>query len=162
MSISSSVEGTPARIATALRLAFVAGSIAAVTSGFELAVTTIWPQHASLAGYFASIAAIAAGSTALPFDPVLVGVVAHLVISIGWAYGYTDLALRNPALNRAPWISGSVFGLLVFLGMQSILLSVHQFHAFTPLGFLNATVLHTLAFGVPIALIVARSRSVPQ
>lgn len=141
-----------------LPTALYAGAVAAVTTTLELYVTTILPAHGSLATMFASIAAIVCGPVAPPFDPVLFGVLAHLFISIGWAYGYTDLASRTAALSRAPWISGPVFGLLVFLAMQLILLSVHQFHTFTPLAFLNNMILHTLFFGTPIALVVARGR----
>ena len=157
--MSFSPAATRPRFISVLRLAVSAGIIAAATSVLELYVTSILPVHGSLSAFFSSIARVACGASAPPFDPVLFGVLAHIAISIGWAYGYTDLATRTPALSRAPWISGSVFGLLVFLAMQSILLSVHQFVTFTPLAFLNNIVLHTLFFGVPIALVVSRYRN---
>jgi len=144
------------RTLAVLRISCVAGLIAAITSDLWLYCSSIAPAHGSLSATYVFIAHVVFGAVPIIGNPIIVGMLAHLVISIGWAYGYTDLASRNQALSRAPWISGSVFGILVLLGMQSILLSVHQFHSFTPLGFLNVVILHTLFFGIPIALMVAR------
>jgi hypothetical protein len=150
-----------ARLFATLRVSCIAGLVAAMTSDLWLYCTSVAPVHGSMSATYVFIAHVVFGGSPIIGNPVVVGMLAHLAVSIGWAYGYTDLASRNQALSRAPWISGSVFGILVLLGMQSILLSVHQFHAFSPLGFVNVIVLHTLFFGIPIALLVARLQARP-
>jgi hypothetical protein len=141
---------------TTVRVGFVAGLLAAITSDAWLYLTTVAPVHGSMADSYAYITRVAFGNAPVVGNAVVIGMLAHVCISLGWALGYTDLAARNPALSRAPWISGTVFGLLVLLAMQLILLSVHEFHTFPPLAFLNVIVMHTIFFGVPIAFTVAR------
>jgi len=139
-----------------LRIGSLAGLLAAITSSLWLYATTLAAGSGSLGGLSAQMARIAFGKTPITGDPVAIGLLLFCGICLGWAYGYASLASRNPALSRAPWISGTVFGLLVLVTMQSMLLSVQQFHPFSPLGFLNIVILHTAFFGVPIALAVAR------
>ena len=158
MNVSPTLASRP-RFLTIIPLAAGAGIVGAALTTAELFFTTVMPVHGSLAALFRDIARVACGPNGVPFDALLFGILTHLFVSIVWAYGYADLDVRTAALSRAPIVSGIVFGLLVFLGMQSILLSVHQFHTFTPLAFLNNIVLHTLFFGIPIALIVARFRN---
>lgn len=145
----------PVQVAT-LRIGSLAGLLAAITSSAWLYATTLASGQGSLSGLYAQMARIAFGKTPIIGDPVTIGLLLCCGVSLGWAYGYAGLASQNPALSRAPWISGAVFGLLVLVTMQSMLLSVHQFHPFSPLGFLNIVILHTAFFGVPIALAVAR------
>jgi hypothetical protein len=139
-----------------LRIGTVAGLVAAMTSNAWLFATTLAAGSGSMGSLYAHMARVAYGAAPITGNPVAIGLLLYCGASLGWAYGYAGLASRNPALARAPWISGSVFGVLVLIAMQSMLLSVHQFHPFSPLGFLNLVILYTAFFGVPLALTVAR------
>jgi hypothetical protein len=141
---------------TTLRIGTVAGLLATVTSNAWLYATTLAAGSSSMGSLYAHLTRVAYGDAPITGDPVAIGLLLYCGGSLGWAYGYAGLASRNPALSRAPWISGSVFGVLVLIAMQSMLLSVHQFHPFSPLGFLNVIILYTAFFGVPLALTIAR------
>jgi len=94
-------------------------------------------------------------------DPVYawLGVAAHFTISIVWGIGYMYVAARAPQLDAQPLISGSVYGLVVYLLMLMFQIPIDVQHAlkFSTLG--NGLIAYTIFFGIPIALIARVRRA---
>ena len=65
-------------------------------------------------------------------------------------------AFRVAALGARPVRSGLAYGVVVYAGMQLLLAVVGAFHAPTPSTLALALVDHTVFFGLPVALVVAR------
>jgi uncharacterized membrane protein YagU involved in acid resistance len=88
----------------------------------------------------------------------------HFGMAYAWAGIFVLAAGIVPALVRRPWLSGILFGVLVFLAMRLIVLPLSAFPypvTFKPLAATLDLLSHTLLFGVPIALAArgARARS---
>lgn len=116
------------------------------------------PAGDAFAGMFGGIAATVMGPAANgnPGAPAI-GVALHFAVAIFWALGYVYLARTQPQLVRRPWLSGIAFGLVVYVFMQIILITAGAYHRPGPVALLTNLVAHTLFFGLPVALIVARA-----
>lgn len=87
-----------------------------------------------------------------------IGLVSHFALSLGWAALFVALAPRLRVAAR-PWLSGPIFGAVVFLGMRLVVLPLSAFPR--PVSFdmpaaLYDLLSHMFLFGLPIAL-AARS-----
>ena len=136
--------------------AVVAGVAGGITLALYLWATTLLPNYASIAPWFAWIASTVLGKAALT-DPRYqwAGVALHAGVSISWAGGYAYLAATRPATTRRWFVAGIVYGLIVYTIMQVILLADNNFtYPPTPNTFLNALVAHAVFFGLPVAYIV--------
>lgn len=83
-----------------------------------------------------------------------IGFVSHFALSLGWAALFVGLAMRLRVAAR-PWLSGPVFGTVVFLGMRLVVLPLSAFPR--PVNFdmqaaLYDLLSHMFLFGLPIAL----------
>ena len=147
---------TRAELAAGL-VAGIAGAIlidlflfgAAMTDGTPLA--TVIAQSGTLT----ASALLGPSANTNPAAPAI-GLLLHLLVSIGWAYGYVYLVRSQPQLLARPWISGASFGLVVYIFMSLITLTAGLYHRPSPSGLLTALVAHVLFFGIPVALIVSR------
>ncbi|MGC1381207.1 MAG: hypothetical protein WA814_09345 [Candidatus Baltobacteraceae bacterium] len=136
--------------------ALVAGIAAGFTYDLYIWLTTVLPQHGSIAAVWQLDASTVVGKIALS-DPgyAWLGVAIHALVSIGWAGGYAYLALRQRALNERWVASGLLYGIVVYVVMQLILLAGNAFApAPNPTLFLNAVVAHSAFFGLPVAFVV--------
>ena len=109
--------------------------------------------------------ALGRGATDGGLGTAALGLVFHFCISLGAAAVYFAGSRRIPWLNRHPWISGPVFGLLVYEFMQLVVLPLSAYRRpFTAPPLLVPDVLSHLFFvGLPIALIIRRdSESTPK
>jgi len=86
---------------------------------------------------------------------VLIGTVIFYTIALLWGLGYAYVASTEPPLVTKPLISGAVFGVTVYIVMQVVELTVKIWSWNTFLA-LNSIVGHIIAFGIPVAYIVAR------
>lgn len=138
--------------------ALVAGLIAGVTIELYLYLTSVLPAHGNIFAVWQFIASAAFGKAAYQSEQfVWIGLVMHVLVSIGWAGGYAYFAQTQPFVNRRWFVSGLVYGVVVFLFMQLLLIGAQVFHfPATPLAFFNEVVAHMLFFGVPVAYVVAR------
>lgn len=138
--------------------ALVAGISGLIVLDAYLYVTVIRPAHGTLIQMWLWIASVAIGPVALTnASNVPLGVVVDLVAAIGWAGGYAYFAQRQPFVNTRWLISGLMYGLIVYLFTQVLLLGVHAFvWPPTPAAFVNQIVALMLFFGVPVACAVAR------
>ena len=83
----------------------------------------------------------------------------HFVIAFGAAFVYYAASRRFDFLVRRPVVCGLLYGIAVYLLMNSIVLPLSAFpHKIWPRfdGVLTGLVVHMLCVGLPIALIVRR------
>ncbi len=136
--------------------ALVAGIAGVATYNFYLWLTAVRPAHASILLVWLFAASTVVGKVAFTSPAyVWLGLAIHLLVGIGWAGGYAYLALRQPVLNERWIVSGLLYGIIVYAVMELILLAGNAFRPPpTPTAFLNALVLHTVFFGLPVAYLV--------
>ena len=82
-----------------------------------------------------------------PFGALL----AQLVIAILWGIGYAYVAATRPAAVASPWLAGVVYGLVVWLLMQFILILGAVWPGFSLSGFALQLLAYTAFFGIPVA-----------
>jgi len=139
------------RLITQGVLAGVVGAIALAAATY---VVTGLPHHLSIAGVFLSYASL------VHSDNAWVGGLAHLLVSIGWGIGYAYVAATRPNVASSPWLSGLVYGCIVWLLMQFVLMLGDVWPGITLVGFLQQIFVHTVFYGLPVALTVrAASRT---
>ena len=125
---------------------------------FGIPVQSIFHYIASgLIGVQASIHAGLAG--------VALGVILHLSIAIGAAAVYYFAALKLPVLLRRPILSGTIFGLGLYVFMYHVVIPLSAVpknpHAtFSWENFADEIFAHIVLVGIPIALIAQRSARV--
>ena len=88
------------------------------------------------------------------------GLALHFLLSFLWAGLFLMLARFRPSLALKPCLFGSLFGVLVFLGMRLVVLPLSAFPfpvTFKPVATIADLLSHMLLFGVPIALAVRRA-----
>jgi len=152
----------------ALRDQLKAGLVAGVAAGILIDVFLFGMQVAAgtspdkLAANFVFIAAVLLGPAAhsSPFA-VPLGIVLHFCVAIGWALGYVYLVRSQPQLLTRPWISGAVFGLMVYVFMEIILITAGLYHRVAPGLFFTQLVAHVAFYGIPVAVISSRMGRTP-
>lgn len=87
------------------------------------------------------------------------GILLHFVVAACLAAVYYLLSLKLPILIRQAVISGLIYGLLSYLGMNYVVipLSAIGYRAPTLRVFLPAFIAHAVLVGLPIALVARRS-----
>ena len=85
---------------------------------------------------------------------IALGVVLHLLISIVWAAIY--VFVFQQLFAKLPWWGNAViFGVVVMLGMQAVLLSKHLEPAFpTGMGLVTNLIAHVVFFALPVAYVL--------
>lgn len=142
-----------------VRQALAAGIVAGILIAIYLYFTQDAPAHVSLAQHFQWVASAAFGQIAYTSAAyVALGILFHFAVSIGWAGGYAYLAQQQTFLNARWAISGIVFGLVVYVFMDLLLLGVRMFVPPPPIGIVNAVVAHCVFFGLPLGYVVSRTR----
>jgi len=93
----------------------------------------------------------------------VLGVILHYVIALIWAALFWGLSRKLPALVQHAVPAGLAYGLVVFYGMNSVVLPLSALHTKAwPLAWAPWPIAaHMLAVGLPIAL-VARHYSRPR
>lgn len=141
-----------------LRQAFLAGIVAGILIETYLVLTLVVPTHGNVLQTWQWIASAAIGDAAFSsISYAWLGLLVHFVISIAWAGGYAYLAQQQPFMNYRWAISGLVYGLIVYIFMDILLLGARKFiPPVTPLALLNALIAHCVFFGLPVAFVVSR------
>ena len=140
------------------RQALVAGIIAGICIEAYLVLTVIVPAHGNVLQVWQWIASAAIGDVAFT-NPAYawLGLLVHFIISIAWAGGYAYLAQQQQFMNRRWVISGLVYGLVVYIFMDILLLGARKFvPPASALALLNALIAHCVFFGLPLAFVVSR------
>lgn len=142
----------------------VAGIIAGIVGAVLISAALVYgyanllhTPNFSLAGFMAFDAAVLLGKGAFanPAAP-FIGLVLHVLVSVGWALGYAVTAERQPQLLARPITSGATFGFIIYFAMQMVLVAANAYHQPTPREAGLAIVAHIVFFGVPVALVIAR------
>jgi asparagine N-glycosylation enzyme membrane subunit Stt3 len=132
-----------------------AGLIAgAIADAFLFATGVLsWPQS------YEFIASALVGRAALASTAyVPLGIAIHFAISAAWGAAFALTAQRYPQLIGRPIVSGLVFGLVVMIVMQLLLMLNGMWHAPQSGGQLVVSIVsHTAFFGLPIAWYVERA-----
>jgi uncharacterized membrane protein YagU involved in acid resistance len=136
-----------------------AGIIAGILADASLIAMNI-AAGASLAkalGVYPWIASVAFGKAMLasPAAPAL-GVAVHFCISIGWSLVFTFVARSQSWLLKRPLLSGGVFGLLVYLVMEILLIPRGDFEVPTLAQLAMFLIVNIVFFGMTVALVVSR------
>lgn len=141
--------------------ALVAGLAGAVLIDCYLWATTLLPQHAGIGSLWQWIASTVLGKAASGNpNATAIGAFVHALVSIGWAAGYAYIAATRPATTQRWPVAGIVYGLIVYVIMQAILLADNNFtFPPNPNAFVNAVFAHTIFFGLPVAFVVHVMRS---
>ncbi|MDP9111398.1 MAG: hypothetical protein M3M96_07180, partial [Candidatus Eremiobacteraeota bacterium] len=139
-----------------LAQAFLAGATGAVLLHVYLWLTVLLPHHTSIVGLWQWIASVAIGKVALTnAGYAWLGVAVHLGVSIAWAGGYAFLAAQRHFMNDRWIVSGLVYGIVVYVFMQLLLLGANSFSfPATPNDVINALFASAAFFGLPVAYVV--------
>ena len=138
--------------------ALAAGIVGAILIDLYLWVAQVAPAHMPMTGVWQFVASTAFGKAAFANPAFIwIGLLMHVVVSIGWAGGYAYLAATRPFMNERWIISGLVYGIVVLFFMQLILIGSGNFQVpGSGLEFVNLLASHMLFFGVPVAFVVSR------
>jgi hypothetical protein len=139
-----------------LAAGIVAGAGAALLIVLFLYVLQ-WDGAAPAPAAFFSFAAVALLGPAAYANPAAaeIGVGLIFVLAIGWALGYVYLVRSRPQLVARPFVSGAVFGVIVYIFTQIALLTAGLYHRPSP-DLLGKELVGVLVFyGIPVALIVS-------
>ena len=144
--------------------AVVAGIAGGIFIDLYLFLTTVLPHHGSMFSVWQFIASVAIGKVAFSSASYAwLGLLFHFIVSIGWAGGYAYLASRQRFMNQRWAISGLVYGLVVYMFMQLILLGANALKPPpTPNDFINALIAHCVFFGLPVGFVVAHLNRSPS
>ena len=140
--------------------AIVAGAVAGVTIlvCFAACNALLQTPGFTLAGLFAFTASTLVGKVAYTGGSyVALGIVLHFLVSIGWAIGYAVVAERQSQLLTRPLISGAAFGFIIYFAMQLVIVAANLYRIPTPRELGVALLAHLVFFGMPVALIIART-----
>jgi hypothetical protein len=142
-----------------VKSAVLAGITGAVLIDLYLWLTTIVPAHGSILTMWQFVASGAIGPTAYSSTSYAwLGLLVHLLVSIGWAGGYAYLAQSQTFLNQRWLISGFFYGFVVYIFMLLLMLGAHIFKFPSSADeVLNAVVAHCLFFGIPVAFVVSKT-----
>lgn len=146
----------PRTIAGAITAGVVAGvTILACVAAFGLA--QLPAPGFSLTGLFEFDASALIGKAAYSNNAyAALGAVLHFCVAVGWAAGYAWTAERQRQLLTRPFVSGAVFGVIVYFAMQFMLFAANVYHNPSPLEFDIGLFAHVVGYGIPVALVVTR------
>jgi hypothetical protein len=133
-----------------------AGVAGAILFDLYLWITPLASQHLGVLVMWTWIAAtvFGKGMYANPNAPWF-GLAIHLVTSLTWAGAYAYVAASRAYVRRRWYISGPVYGLVVYLLMQIVLLVSGNFeYPHSPNDFVSALIAHAAFFGLPVAFVV--------
>jgi hypothetical protein len=136
--------------------ALVAGIVGGALIDLYLWFTPLASQHPGILGIWTWIASTVGGKTmfANPNAP-WIGLGVHAVTSIVWAGAYAYVAAQQAFVRLRWYISGPVYGLVVYLVMQLVLLVSGNFeYPHSPNDFVSALIAHAVFFGLPVAFVV--------
>ncbi len=141
-----------------VRQAFVAGLTGAITIDLFLWLASVLPQHGSMVALWQWVASAAIGPSAMTSTSYAwLGVLVHLLVSIGWAGGYAFLARTRPFMNERWYISGPMYGAMVYVFMDLALLGAGKLYDVSaPLAIITQVIAHCVFYGLPVAYVIAR------
>jgi len=90
----------------------------------------------------------------------------HYFIAFGIVTTYYLASRKIPLLTRHPWSAGAIYGVLVYLFMNLVVLPLSALHVSPNLapsvGLLNQVLIHIFGIGIPSALFARAARPAPS
>jgi len=126
------------------------GTIAGLAGGIVLALF-LFVALGLMPVHLTPLQILTADAHYIHADNPYVGLLAHLVVSILWGIGYVYVATTRPAAVESPWLAGVVYGVIVWLLMQFILILGAVWPGLSPTGFIVQIVAHAAFFGLSVA-----------
>ncbi len=135
----------------------IAGIAGGILIDLFIYLTGLLPARQPITALWQFVASSAIGKAAYS-DPnsAWLGIFMHFCVSVGWGIGYAYLANINLNIANRPLLSGVVFGVIVFIAMQIVLMVARTYSEPTLGDFVLALIAHCVFFGLPISLIVSR------
>lgn len=157
---------TKARLMNArlLRAAIIGGLVGGIVLAAFIIPITAARSHQTFAAAFATLAQVAAsaavGKATAASSPsfIWVGVGVYAVVCMCWAGSYAYVANSRPQILAQPGIWGFLFGFMVWLIMQLILVAAGLFEIPSPDELEIELVGYCIFFGIPLGYTVARLR----
>jgi hypothetical protein len=137
-----------------------AGVGAGLTAAATLAAFAAFAQWFAgdpISGTYTYLAHVLAGPAADGAAwAVPTGVATLIAASLLWSFGYLYAAEQQPQLFTRPFVSGLVFGVVVWVIMQLVLLPFGMFHPTGMVEFDREIFGLMFCFGLPLAFTAAR------
>jgi hypothetical protein len=141
--------------------AVAVGVVAGIIGGILLDLFLVLANHTNIIQVWQFAASGVVGSIAFGAPSfALLGFFVHFLISIVWGVIYAWLSLSTwPFLTRSPIFGGLLYGVVVMIAMTTLLVIRHIGPGGPPdTGMLvKSLIAHTVFFGLPVALYVARA-----
>jgi hypothetical protein len=136
--------------------ALAAGLVGGAFLDAYLSIAPLASAHPAMAATWTTIAVAAFGKGMLSNGyATWIGLAVHALVSIAWAGAYAYAAASAANVRRRWYISGPVFGTIVYLLMQIVLLVSGNFeYPHSPDDFVSALIAHAIFFGLPVAFVV--------
>lgn len=141
---------TPLRDSQDFKSRLLPGAIAGLIAGILLHLFNL--VYGLATGVAASDAVFGGFAAADPTTKLIYA----LIIPAAWGAGFAYLVRTQPHVLRRPLVAGIVYGLVVYVVMQILLLSVGLYHRGGPAGFFRSILGYGGVFGPAVALITAR------
>jgi len=136
----------------------VAGIIGGILIDAFLYAVQIMPAHGSILGLWQLVASTAIGPSAFSNpDSAWLGLLMHLCTSIAWGVAFSYVAHTRPGVSEHPYISGLVYGVIVMIIMDVVLMVAKSWPPPTVQSTLVALIAHCIFFGLPVSLYVSRA-----
>jgi uncharacterized membrane protein YagU involved in acid resistance len=134
-------------------LAGIVGAI--LIDAFQYFSTLATTHQASIVAIWQYVASSAVGATAYTSTSYAwLGLLFHAIVSIAWAIGYAYVAATRPNVMSTPWLSGLVFGAVVWLIMTFVLMLDRIAPPISATSVVMGLTACCIFYGIPVALTV--------
>lgn len=149
---------TPNNRGRTVREGVVAGIAGGIIFHLYIWLTVIAPQGGSMWALWQWAASVAIGKIAMTnANYAWLGLLVLAIVAVVWASGYAFFATGRAFVNARWALSGIVYGIVVYVFMQILLLGANSFSfPATPNAFVNGVIAVSVFFGLPVAFVVAR------
>ena len=136
----------------------IAGIIGGILIDAFLYVATLMPLGQPITAIWQFVASTALGKGAFA-DPnsAWIGLCMHFATSIAWGIAFSYVAHTRPYVPQHPYVSGIVYGIIVMIIMQIVLMVAKSWATPNVSTFLIQLIAHTVFFGLPVSLYVSRA-----
>ena len=150
----SSINGN----SSAIKAIGFAGIVAGILDLTAACVTNYWLSPVII---FQSIAAGVYGRASYEggAKTAILGIILHFIIAFGAAITFYLASRKIKLLINQPFVSGVIYGILVYWFMQLVVLPLSNFPSkfnFTLKSVIVGLIVHILCIGLPIAFIVRK------
>lgn len=135
-----------------LTIGLIAGIAGGLIFDAFIYLTMLAPNHVPIAALWQTVASIAVGKhgTAGSGNAGL-GLILQTLLGIAWGTGYAYIASTRPNVEQMPLPSGLVFGIIVYVIMEFVVLVAGAWTPPSLKDLLLSLVAYSVFFGLPVA-----------